>query len=444
MKTQRLSLIVGLLTCFPLVSSAAQNVQARFEKSLKDARSLTNVEIQMLETSIYPPSPKETDYSSTVHYTYIASGPKFRATCTLISATQTNSIKRFEAAFNGTLFITYNADTRMMTRGEKIAGSSSSELSASPLIAPFLFLTKNSDNCPTCLLRFTDVASPDFARELILPKGQPSNGMLHISMPGPPLAQRPTSWKIDIDAAGDSFTPNAVTLTIEAGGILKYTLLNYTNLGGYQFPARIECVHTLYPPTSPRRVKSTIITTVTSVRIPDQIADSVFELGEEENSAKTIWDSDHKKIVKSPYDRLKAELRTQPNIYDESAEGSKQIADALIQARKEHKQVLLQFGANWCGWCHKLHKLFETNKDIAKELEEGYVVVLIDVNGEHNKDVDTKYGQPTRFGLPSIVVLDADGQQLTAQDTGKLEEGDHHSPDKVMAFLKKCGPKKQP
>ena len=133
---------------------------------------------------------------------------------------------------------------------------------------------------------------------------------------------------------------------------------------------------------------------------------------------------------------------TRPNIYDESADGSKQIADALVIAKKEHKHVLLQFGANWCGWCHRLHQLCESDQGIAGKLKNDFVVVMIDVNKEHNKDVDTKYGHPTRFGLPVIVVLDADGKQLTTQDTGKLEEGDHHSPEKVMAFLKVWSPRK--
>ena len=131
-----------------------------------------------------------------------------------------------------------------------------------------------------------------------------------------------------------------------------------------------------------------------------------------------------------------------PSIYDESANGSKQITDAVAIAKKENKNILLQFGANWCGWCHKLHKLFETDKGIAKKLKDDYVVVLIDVNKGRNKDIDTKYGHPTRFGLPAIVVLDADGKQLTTQDTGKLEQGDHHDPEKVMAFLKEWAPKK--
>src|SRR5260221_14121048 len=60
--------------------------------------------------------------------------------------------------------------------------------------------------------------------------------------------------------------------------------------------------------------------------------------------------------------------KNSPDIYDVKAEGSKQISDALAVAKKEHKHVLLQFGANWCGWCHKLHKLCETDKTLAAKL----------------------------------------------------------------------------
>ena len=55
---------------------------------------------------------------------------------------------------------------------------------------------------------------------------------------------------------------------------------------------------------------------------------------------------------------------SRPPIYDEKADGAKQIADALAVAKKENKRVLLQFGANWCGWCHKLHKLCQSDANI--------------------------------------------------------------------------------
>jgi thiol:disulfide interchange protein len=126
---------------------------------------------------------------------------------------------------------------------------------------------------------------------------------------------------------------------------------------------------------------------------------------------------------------------TRPAIYDETCDATKQIADALRLAQKENKRVLLQFGANWCGWCHKLHKLCETDPAIAAKLKAAYVVVLVDVNKNHNRDTNDKYGNPMRLGLPALVVLDAQGKALTTQDSGKLEEGDHHDPKKVLAFL---------
>lgn len=131
-----------------------------------------------------------------------------------------------------------------------------------------------------------------------------------------------------------------------------------------------------------------------------------------------------------------------PVIYDESADGEKQVADALAEAKRDGKRVLLQFGANWCGWCHKLHKLFETDPAIASALKANYVVVMIDVNKDHNKALDTRYDHPTAFGLPVIVVLDAEGRRLTTQDTGKLEEGSAHDPQKVLAFLAEWAPKR--
>jgi len=130
----------------------------------------------------------------------------------------------------------------------------------------------------------------------------------------------------------------------------------------------------------------------------------------------------------------------QPAIYDESAHASQQIPDALVIAKRDNKHVLLQFGANWCIWCHRLHNLYGSDKNIAEELKRDYVVVMVDVNKDHNSDIDEKYHHPIRLGLPVIVILDSDGKQLTTEDSGNLEEGDHHSPEKVLSFLKQWAP----
>jgi len=82
-----------------------------------------------------------------------------------------------------------------------------------------------------------------------------------------------------------------------------------------------------------------------------------------------------------------------------------------------------------------LSGLLNTNSELARIVQESFIIVLIDVDKGHNQDVVKRYGNPTRFGLPVLVVLDTDGTQLTTQDTGKLEEGNHHDPAKVKAFL---------
>jgi thiol:disulfide interchange protein len=126
-----------------------------------------------------------------------------------------------------------------------------------------------------------------------------------------------------------------------------------------------------------------------------------------------------------------------PKLYDKTADGFAQIDAALAEAKPAGKRVLLQFGAEWCGWCHRLHRLFESDQQIAAVLDANFVVVPVDVDGDHNEAVNEKYGNPTQHGLPVLVVLDADGTPLTMQDTAELEQGDAHDPAKVLAFLEK-------
>jgi thiol:disulfide interchange protein len=129
------------------------------------------------------------------------------------------------------------------------------------------------------------------------------------------------------------------------------------------------------------------------------------------------------------------------DIYDIRADGSRQIDDALAKARASHRKVLLDFGANWCIWCRRLHHTFQTDAAVRAKLADSYLIVMIDVNTRdgawRNTEVDRRYGNPTRLGIPVLVVLDENGRILATKDTGELEEGNHHSPAKILAFLGK-------
>jgi thiol-disulfide isomerase/thioredoxin len=123
-------------------------------------------------------------------------------------------------------------------------------------------------------------------------------------------------------------------------------------------------------------------------------------------------------------------------IYNEKADSSAEIAAALDAARRDHKRVLLEFGANWCGWCYKLYDVFKQNEEIAPIVRNEYELVLVDIDTQA-KVFDRYVPQSVRKGVPFLTVLDSDGKVLVNQETGALEEGPKHDPKKVKAFLTK-------
>ena len=305
MSSRLLSIILIVFACLTLASSEGQDIQSRLEKSLSDARSLSHFQIDWLDTyTITDPAQLKamgvSRFSRTFQYSYIESGPKFRAVCKLVSGTQTNLMKLYALAFDGQSYCTYYGDNGYMTKSSEMAEVDNSESSDNPLTAPFMFLSRHSDACPSCMLRFKDITSDEFAKGLALPMGETSNGLLEISMQGLPLGNRPTAWRIAINETGESFTPNAITLDVPGSKLeMIYRLLEYTNLGAYQFPRRIEWTMGSYPPTSPPTLLSTGTVTVISARIPNQIADSVFELESEQKLAGFVWDLDQQKFLKA-------------------------------------------------------------------------------------------------------------------------------------------------
>lgn len=131
-----------------------------------------------------------------------------------------------------------------------------------------------------------------------------------------------------------------------------------------------------------------------------------------------------------------------PEIYDPRADTTEQLARATAKASRDRTRVLVMFGGNWCGWCHKLHDLFRSDREIAGLLRDEYQLVLVDTEapgaaellGRCKAALDAEE-LAKGVGYPFLAVLDAGGSIVTAQRTDPLEEGDHHHPGRVKAFL---------
>jgi len=135
---------------------------------------------------------------------------------------------------------------------------------------------------------------------------------------------------------------------------------------------------------------------------------------------------------------LQAPAQPNPQLYRANANAVQEIHQALVTAGKQHKNVLLDFGGNWCIDCHVLENAFHQPR-IAPLLNNNYVVVHVDVGRyEKNLDLAKKYHVNLEKGVPSLAVLNAKGNVLYA--TGDFERARVMSEDDVIQFLDKWKP----
>ena len=129
------------------------------------------------------------------------------------------------------------------------------------------------------------------------------------------------------------------------------------------------------------------------------------------------------------------------SLYDEKANAHREVSAAILEASRSGKNVVLDFGANWCADCHVLDAQMHT-PELAGLIEKNYVVVHIDV-GLMTKNVDLaeRYRIPLRKGIPALAVLDSHGKLLYSQDQGQFEDARHLAADSFKQFFERWRPK---
>ena len=125
--------------------------------------------------------------------------------------------------------------------------------------------------------------------------------------------------------------------------------------------------------------------------------------------------------------------------FDPARDAAEDIRLAVLEARSSGRRVLLDVGGDWCIWCRRLDTLFAAHRELAEYRDAHYVVVKVNWSKENkNEAVLSRY--PPVSGYPHLFVLGSDGSLVHSQNTGALEKGKGHDPEKVMAFLKMWAP----
>jgi len=126
--------------------------------------------------------------------------------------------------------------------------------------------------------------------------------------------------------------------------------------------------------------------------------------------------------------------------YDPARDAAKDIQDAVAEAGRTHRRVMMEVGGNWCSWCRYFEEFYASHPDLLAYRDKNYVFVRVNFSEENkNEAVISRYGKIN--GYPHIFVLDSDGKLLHSEDTSELEQGKGYSETAMKNFLEKWAPK---
>jgi len=125
--------------------------------------------------------------------------------------------------------------------------------------------------------------------------------------------------------------------------------------------------------------------------------------------------------------------------YDPLRNADQDIRDAIVEAKRSNRRVLLEVGGEWCSWCHILDNYFDAHPELVALRDQNYVTLKINFSEENqNKEVLSRYGPIS--GYPHIFVLESDGKLLHSQGTGVLESGRSYDLERFTTFLTTWAP----
>jgi thiol-disulfide isomerase/thioredoxin len=116
------------------------------------------------------------------------------------------------------------------------------------------------------------------------------------------------------------------------------------------------------------------------------------------------------------------------------------LATGLAEAGKTDRNVLVHFGAPWCGWCLKL-EAWLAKPEIASLIGKDFVEVKIDMDRMTGaKEVLARYNADASGGIPWFAILDSKGKEIvnSVGPKGNIGyPGEPHELDHFIAMLTK-------
>jgi thiol-disulfide isomerase/thioredoxin len=94
-------------------------------------------------------------------------------------------------------------------------------------------------------------------------------------------------------------------------------------------------------------------------------------------------------------------------------DGQKLFDEALAQAKRENKRLLVQETATWCGPCHRLATFLDQNRRL---WEKDFIWVRMDIRWSQASQIMKSLRGDAKGGYPWVAVVNADGKVLATSN----------------------------
>ena len=125
-------------------------------------------------------------------------------------------------------------------------------------------------------------------------------------------------------------------------------------------------------------------------------------------------------------------------LFNSDLDSFQALKDARLIAQRYGRNILVELGADWCVWCHRLEKFIASHTELYLLRQQNYVHVRV-YSGDGETLSEICRHLPSFDGIPHYFVFSPDGQLLHSQDTDSLEDGESYDYDKVWEFLSLWG-----
>lgn len=152
--------------------------------------------------------------------------------------------------------------------------------------------------------------------------------------------------------------------------------------------------------------------------------------------------SDSTAILEAKKKAAAEEKAKLPKPYNSKENAEEKIAELIVKATSENKNIILQAGGNWCIWCLRFNNFVQTTPELKEIVDQNYLYYHLNYSPDNkNEKVFAKYGNPgEKYGYPVFIILDRNGKLLHVQDSAVLEEGKGYGIEKVKNFLNSWKP----